>query len=128
MELNLAVIRGPLSSEPEVRAFPSGSTGANLAVRVPTAGRATSVPISVWDPPAWVSELAEGDEVIVLGAVRRRFYRNGAGTGSRVDVEAVFVGRTGKRQSGTVARRVEATLAALLDGESQSTKAATQRR
>ena len=114
MELNLAVIRGPLSSEPELRALASGSTVANLAVRAPTAGRATSVPISVWDPPAWVSELAEGDDVIVLGAVRRRFYRAGAGTGSRVDVEAVFIGRAGKRQRRTVAKRMEAALAELI--------------
>lgn len=114
MELNLAVIRGPLSSAPEVRALPSGSTVANLAVRAPTPDHSTSVPISVWDPPAWVAELTEGDEVIVLGGVRRRFYRAGGGTGSRVDVEATFIGRAGKRQVGTVARRMEATLAELV--------------
>ena len=128
VDINLAVIQGPLSAEPELRILASGSEVANLAVRATAGQHTTSVPVSVWDPPAWIAELSSGDDVIVLGAVRRRFYRTGAGTGSRVDVEAVFVGRTGKRQSGTVARRVEATLAALLDGESQSTKAATQRR
>lgn len=128
VDINLAVIQGPLSAEPELRTLPSGSEVANLSVRASAGEHTTSVPVSVWDPPAWVAELASGDHVIVLGAVRRRFYRVAAGTGSRVDVEAVFVGRTGKRQSRTVARRVEATLAALLDGESQSTNAATQRR
>ena len=112
--LNLAVLHGPLSADPEIRTLPSGSQVANLAVRTPAADRSTSVPVTVWDPPAWVSEIAEGDDVIVLGAVRRRFYRNGNGTGSRVDVEAAFIGRPGKRQLGTVVRRVEVALAALL--------------
>ena len=112
--LNLAVLHGPLSADPEIRTLPSGSQVANLAVRTPAADRSTSVPVTVWDPPAWVSEIAEGDDVIVLGAVRRRFYRNGNGTGSRVDVEAAFIGRPGKRQLGTVARRVEVALAGLL--------------
>ena len=116
MELNLAVVSGPLSAAPEIRQLPSGSSVANLAVRAPTVGGATSVPVSVWDPPAWLAELATGDEVIVLGAVRRRFYRSGGGTGSRVDVEATFVGRPGKRQVGTVTRRIEATLAELTGG------------
>lgn len=128
VDINLAVIQGPLSAEPELRILASGSEVANLAVRATAGQHTTSVPVSVWDPPAWIAELSSGDDVIVLGAVRRRFYRTGAGTGSRVDVEAVFVGRAGKRQSGTVARRVEATIAALLEGGTQPTKAATQRR
>lgn len=116
VDINLAVIQGPLSAEPELRTLPSGSEVANLAVRASAGEHTTSVPVSVWDPPAWLAELATGDEVIVLGAVRRRFYRAGGGTGSRVDVEATFVGRPGKRQIGTVARRMEATLAELTGG------------
>ena len=128
VDINLAVIQGPLSAEPELRTLPSVSEVANLAVRASAGEHTTSVPVSVWDPPAWVAELSSGDDVIVLGAVRRRFYRSGSGTGSRVDVEAVFVGQSGKRQAGTVARRVEATSAALLEEGAQPTKAATHRR
>ncbi|MBK5287955.1 MAG: hypothetical protein JJE46_05740 [Acidimicrobiia bacterium] len=58
----------------------------------------------------WATSWAD---VIVLGAVRRRFYEGPSGTGSRVDVEAVFVGRPGKRQLRSVARRIESTLAEL---------------
>jgi single-strand DNA-binding protein len=116
MEMNLVVVRGPLSGAPEVRALPSGTSVANLGVRTRAGDRSTSVPVTVWDPPAWLAELAEGDDVIVLGAVRRRFYRSGPGTGSRVDVESVFIGRAGKRQIGAVARRLEASLEALMAG------------
>jgi single-strand DNA-binding protein len=113
MELNLAVVRGSLSSAPDLRTLPSGSEVANLAVRTPVDGTATSVPITVWDPPAWIAGLTEGDEVLVLGAVRRRFYRAGATTGSRVDVEASFVARPSKRQLGVFTRRIRASLGEL---------------
>lgn len=117
MEMNLVVVRGPLSGAPEVRTLPSGSSVATLGIRSRAGDRPTSVPVTVWDPPAWMHELAEGDDVIVLGAVRRRFYRAGASTGSRVDVESAFIGRAGKRQVGAVAKRLEAGLDALLGGE-----------
>jgi single-strand DNA-binding protein len=110
MELNLAVVRGPLSSAPDLRTLPSGTEVANLAVRTPVDGTATSVPITLWDPPAWIAALAEGDELLVLGVIRRRFYRAGAATGSRVDVEASFVARPGKRQLGAFTRRIQASL------------------
>ncbi|MEP6623217.1 MAG: single-stranded DNA-binding protein [Acidimicrobiia bacterium] len=116
MEINLVVVQGPLSGPPEVRTLPSGTSVGTLGVRTHAGERATSVPVTVWDPPAWLVELGEGDVVIVLGAVRRRFYRAGAGTGSRVDVESAFIGRAGKRQRGTVAKRIEASLEALTGG------------
>lgn len=115
MDFNMVVVRGPLSTGPELRTLPSGSSVATLSLRAHAGDRTTSVPVSVWDPPAWIAELAEGDELIVLGAVRRRFYRAGAGTGSRVDVEAAFVGRPRRRELGTVSRRVEAMLSELMD-------------
>ena len=37
------------------------------------------------------SEFDVGDEVVALGRVRRRFFRAGAGTGSRVEIEASHV-------------------------------------
>jgi len=113
MELNLAVVRGPLSSAPDLRTLPSGTEVANLAIRTPVEGTATSVPVTLWDPPAWIADLAAGDELLVLGAVRRRFYRAGAATGSRVDVEASFVARPGKRQLGAFTRRIQASLGEL---------------
>jgi single-stranded DNA-binding protein len=106
--VNLAVLCGPCSGPAEVRVLESGTRLATLAVRCPTAGgadeRVTSVPVTVWDPPAWVETLAGGDEVVVVGRVRRRFYQRPGGVGSRVDVESELIGRARDR------RRIDAAL------------------
>jgi single-stranded DNA-binding protein len=105
---NLAVLCGPCSGPAEVRVLESGTRVATLAVRCPAAGtadeRATSVPVTVWDPPAWVETLDAGDPIVVVGRIRRRFYQRPGGVGSRVDVEAELVGRAGDR------RRIDAAL------------------
>src|SRR5262245_60278710 len=78
--LNLAVIWGTCSAPPEIRTLESGSRVASLAVRTPagatttrrgrgSSATATSVPITVWDPPAWVETLDAGDAVVVVGSV-----------------------------------------------------------
>ncbi len=94
------VVRGECSAAPELRELESGRRLATLAVRAPgPAGRATSVPVTVWEPPAWVEDLTEGTDLVVVGAVRRRFFRTAVGAAAaRVDVEAVFVGRAGRRK------------------------------
>jgi hypothetical protein len=106
--LNLAVLCGPCSGPAEVRVLESGSRLATLAVRCPTGPgadeHATSVPVTVWDPPAWIETLAAGDPVVVVGRMRRRFYQRPGGVGSRVDVEAELVGRARDR------RRIDAAL------------------
>jgi single-stranded DNA-binding protein len=112
--VNLSVVCGPCSAAPEIRVLESGSRLATLAVRCPAGDeRATSVPITVWDPPAWVESLDAGDAVVVVGRLRRRFYQRPGGVGSRVDVEAELIGRARDR------RRREAALKkaeAALDG------------
>ena len=115
MELNLAVVGGPVAGPPEIRSLASGSSVASLSVRAAAGKRATSVPVTIWDPPAWIAGLDAGDEILVLGAVRRRFFRSGGGTGSRVELEATFVGRTGPRQRDAVVRRVQSAVASLVD-------------
>jgi single-stranded DNA-binding protein len=104
--VNLAVLRGPCSGPPELRVLESGTRVATLAVRVPGGSgadaAATSIPVTVWDPPAWVEDLDAGDEVVVAGRMRRRFYQRAGGVGARVDVEAELVGRARDR------RRVDA--------------------
>ena len=98
--VNLVVVRGECSGAPELRELESGRRLAALAVRAPGPdGRATSVPVTVWEPAAWVEDLDEGVEIVVVGAVRRRFFRTAVGgAGARVDVEATFVGRAGQRR------------------------------
>jgi single-stranded DNA-binding protein len=105
--LNLGVLCGPCSGPAEIRTLESGSRVATLAVRVPARpddDRATSVPVTVWDPPAWIEELDAGTEVVVVGRLRRRFYQRPGGVGSRVDLEAELIGRARDR------RRIDAAL------------------
>lgn len=114
--VNLSVLRGPCSGPPEVRRLESGRRLATLAIRVPAPGAgSTSVPVTVWEPPAWVEGLDAGDDVLVLGCVRRRFFGLVAGgTGARVDVEAEAIARAGdRRRAGVLRRRAEEALAAL---------------
>lgn len=115
--VNLVVVRGECSGPPELRELESGRTLAALSVRAPGPdGRVTSVPVTVWEPAAWVEDLDEGVDVVVVGAVRRRFFRTAAGgAAARVDVEAVFVGRAGRRKElETALRRAGAALDELL--------------
>jgi single-strand DNA-binding protein len=95
VSVNLAVIRGRCSSPADVRILPSGQAVATLQVttRPDPEGPARSVPVAVWDPPAWVEALDEGAEVVVVGEVRRRFWRAGAGAASRVEVSALQIAR-----------------------------------
>jgi single-strand DNA-binding protein len=118
VRLNLVVVRGTCSGPPELRELESGRRLAALAVRAPGPdGRTTSVPVTVWEPAAWVEDLEDGVDLVIVGAVRRRFFRTGAGgAGARVDVEAVFVGRAGRRRDlDTARRRTDEVLAALME-------------
>lgn len=96
---------GPAKSTTRRAGAGSATAAAKGAGTATAAGeRATSVPVTVWDPPAWVEQLDTGDAVVVVGQVRRRFYSRPGGVGSRVDVEAVTIARTRDR------RRVDAAL------------------
>jgi hypothetical protein len=108
LHVNLGVLCGPCSTAPEVRVLESGTRLATLAVRCPAGPsadeRATSVPVTVWNPPAWLDTLEAGEVVVVVGRLRRRFYQRPGGVGSRVDVEAEYIGRARDR------RRIDAAL------------------
>jgi single-strand DNA-binding protein len=100
MSVNIAIVRGVLSSAPECRTLPSGSELAQLQVTTrPDDGAAVSVPVTVADPPSWVSALEPGDEIVAVGAVRRRFFRAGGATASRVEIAAVKVARASDKRA-----------------------------
>jgi single-strand DNA-binding protein len=94
---NLVVLRGVLSRDPEARELPSGDAlvAYDVTVRpdpsVGEASRAESVPVAWFDPPAAASAMVAGDEVVVVGRVRRRFFRAGGATASRTEVVAARV-------------------------------------
>ena len=110
--LNLVVLCGQVSTPPTLRILPSSSRLVTLALRVPAGdGTQTSVPIAVWEPARWVEDVEPDDVLVVLGTVRRRFFRAAGTTGSRVEVQAVAIGRAGeRRRRGAIARRARTAL------------------
>lgn len=112
--LNLAVVAGTCSSPADVRVLPSEEVLVQLQVTTRIDGRAVSVPVAVMQPPAWVEHLDTGDEVVVVGHVRRRFFRAAGATASRVEIEADVVARgRDRRRRRTLRRRIEQALEAL---------------
>jgi single-strand DNA-binding protein len=89
--MNIAVLRGTLSSDPVERTLPSGSRLVNYEVTTPdpAGGAADTAPVAWFDPPARLPAVGQGDDVVVLGRVRRRFFRTAGGsTASRTEVVA----------------------------------------
>lgn len=104
---NLAVVAGRLSSPPRPRTLPSGDVVWQLEVTVDgDQGRRESIPVQYAgpEPPA----ATDGDAVLVLGRVRRRFFRAGGTTASRTEVVAdrLVVGSE-RRRLGALQRFVE---------------------
>lgn len=99
---NLVVLRGTISGEPHVRELPSGDSVTQLVVTTRVDGVATTVPVAVHDR---VVAARAGDEVVVVGHVRRRFFRAGGVTQSRTEVIAERLVRAGRRA--TVARLLD---------------------
>ena len=87
-----------------MRVLPSEAVLVQLQVTTRLESETLSTPIAVWNPPAWVEALEPGTEIVVVGRVRRRFFRAGGATASRVELEADVVARASDR------RRVRAAL------------------
>jgi len=86
--MNLAIVRGYLTRDPELRELPSGTCVANYDVSVRDVSPAESVPVAWHDPPPTWAAMEAGDEVVVTGRIRRRFFRAGNGTASRTELIA----------------------------------------
>jgi single-strand DNA-binding protein len=82
---NLVVLRGRLSSDPTVRQLPSGTTVTQIELTTSCDGAAISVPVVVESREVTARA---GAEVVVIGHVRRRFFRAGGVTQSRTEVVA----------------------------------------
>jgi single-strand DNA-binding protein len=112
--LNLAIVRGTVSSPPDARVLPSDTRLVQLQVTTRLTDETLSMPVSCWNPAAWVEALEPGDEIVVIGRVRRRFFRAGGATASRVELEAEVVARAGdRRRVQAVVRRATSALALL---------------
>lgn len=109
---NLAVLNGTLSRAPEARQLPSGDALVSLEVTIRAPGRTSeSVPVAWFEAPAASLEWVAGEEVVVVGRVRRRFFRSGGATQSRTEVVADAV--IPARRSAAARRAVQTALASL---------------
>jgi len=89
---NIVVLRGHITRVPEERELPSGDHLTTLDVTVPAGSgprastRAESVPVAWVGAPSWLGRSEPGSELVVVGRVRRRFFRSGQGLQSRTEV------------------------------------------
>lgn len=96
LDRNEVSLVGRVSAEPERRELPSGDALwlFRLVVRRPPTAGAARQGVDVLDVAAWTSRAQRsvrgwhaGDQVEVEGSVRRRFFRTGAATASRFEIE-----------------------------------------
>ena len=114
--MNVAVLAGTLSRDPAVRELPSGDrlVSYEVTVRPPDGGRAETVPGAWPDPPVSALRFAAGAQGVVVGRVRRRFFKAGGGTGSRTEVVASSVVKAATvRADRSIERAAEALRAAV---------------
>lgn len=92
---NVVVVVGRLARPPAVRELPSGDRLVAYEVTVPggPGERAESVPVAWLGAPAGAADHDVDDRVVVVGRVRRRFFRAGGATQSRTEVVAESVVR-----------------------------------
>ena len=105
---NVVLLQGRVSSEPRLRELPSGSAVVNLEVTTLIDEVSVSVPVVL---DGGTVDCAAGDDVLVVGHVRRRFFRAGGATQSRTEVVASAVVRASRTRS---AQKLMAGLVAML--------------
>jgi single-strand DNA-binding protein len=109
-EDNAVRLRGRISSPPVERELPSGVVITTFRVTVPrarTAMTSSSTQVSDWvDCVAWsgrtrrnVAAWLVDDQVEVGGALRRRFFRAGDGSSTRLELEVLSARRARVRAS-----------------------------
>ena len=108
---NVVVLRGILSSEPIERTLRSGTNVLQWDVTTKANGVTRVVPVQWDDPPRPILDYDEDDEVVLVGEVRRRFFRAGGATMSRTEVLAHHAARP--RQKVAVRRMLDRSLTQL---------------
>ena len=109
--LNVVVVRGSLTRAPEERVLPGGDRQVGLEVSVrPEGGKAEAVPVVWADAPDSALGWEPDTEIVVVGRVRKRYFRSGGSTQSRTEVvaETVTPSRQAKRAAAAIVRAVEA--------------------
>jgi len=104
---NVVVLIGRLARPAETKELPSGDRLVAYEVTVDRPGeRAETVPVVWLGAPASAGDHDVDERMLVIGRVRRRFYRAGGSTQSRTEVvaEAVVNARHTKRAASAVQR------------------------
>lgn len=95
-------LRGRVSNSPDQRVLPSGDRLVFLRLVVPRPSHRArpSATVDTFDCVAWTTrtgdallKLAPQDQIEIIGALRRRFWRGATGAVSRVEVEVSRVRR-----------------------------------
>jgi len=92
---NLAVLRGFVARQPVERCLPAGTRVLQFDLTIEGEPGRTS-PVALHSESVTVDE---GDHLIVVGQVVRRFFRTGGSTASRTEVVAADVIKATKRPS-----------------------------
>ncbi len=111
--MNVVALTGRLSRPAEQRILPSGDRLVAIDVSVARENeRAEGVPVVWFNAPASAADLDIDDKVVVVGRVRRRFFRAGGATQSRTEVvaDAVVPSRQAKRAKAALAAAADQLL------------------
>jgi single-strand DNA-binding protein len=113
---NVVVLIGRLARPAEARELPSGDRLVAYEVTVDRPGeRAETVPVVWMAAPASAVDHEVDERMVIVGRVRRRFFRAGGSTQSRTEVvaEAVVNARHAKRATAALVRAQAALAEAL---------------
>ena len=104
--MNIAIINGTVMSRPVERTLGTGEVATSFdVVTESTSGRLT-VPVN------WVTTVStllnEGDEVVAVGSIRRRFFQSGGAVQSRTELLASTV--LPARRKAAIRRALEASI------------------
>ena len=109
--MNVVVLRGKLSRVPDERVLESGVRLVRYEVTIRGEdGPAETTPVSWIGAPASAATIPAEEEVVVVGRVRRRWFRRGPVTESRVEVaaRAVVPARQRKKADAVIGEAVAA--------------------
>jgi single-stranded DNA-binding protein len=98
--LNMLIAIGRLAKPPQVRSLPSGIPVASFDVQVVRPDQAPDiVPVALFDAVDEAAQWEAGQELLVIGRVRQRFFRVGGSTQSRTEVVADLVVALGQTEA-----------------------------
>lgn len=116
-DTNVVVVRGRVTGDPTRRELASGAVVTQFDLSVADPAGTVGVPVAWFDAPTRRALRAD-QEVVILGQVRRRFFRSGGATQSRTEVVAERVVDTRRRAD--VARLLHEVAEGLRTGVSPS--------